>query len=198
LLDQKLNPRQQEIVNQAIKLIAEKGIQNLTIKNLAKKMQFSEPAIYRHFKDKTEVLLAIVGLFEEKKNQSMINENFHKQSFSENLKQMFTRHTELFSKNPTYATVIFSEEIFKNDNRLSEKIKTIVNRNEQRLYMLIETAQNRKEIRADIDTSCFALMIIGALRLLVKKWIWHERSFELEKEVKMLHKTIIKTGGTDT
>ena len=48
--------RQIEIIDASKDLIGRKGIQNLTIKNLAKKMSFSEPALYRHFKDKTEIL----------------------------------------------------------------------------------------------------------------------------------------------
>ena len=45
-----------EIIDASKHLIGEKGVQNLTIKNLAKKMSFSEPALYRHFKDKTQIL----------------------------------------------------------------------------------------------------------------------------------------------
>ena len=52
--------RQVEIIEASKYLIGKKGIQNLTIKNLAKKMSFSEPAIYRHFKDKTEILKALL------------------------------------------------------------------------------------------------------------------------------------------
>ncbi|MCB0409114.1 MAG: helix-turn-helix transcriptional regulator, partial [Flavobacteriales bacterium] len=43
--------RQIEIIVAATKLISEKGIQNLTTKNLAAEMSFSEPALYRHFKN---------------------------------------------------------------------------------------------------------------------------------------------------
>ena len=51
--------RQQEIINVALKLINEKGIQGLTMKNLSKEIGISEPAIYRHFENKIEILLAI-------------------------------------------------------------------------------------------------------------------------------------------
>ena len=40
----------------ALGLIAEKGIQGLTIKNLSKKIGISEPAIYRHFDSKSSIL----------------------------------------------------------------------------------------------------------------------------------------------
>ena len=50
--------RQVEIIEASKDLIGTKGLQNLTIKNLAKKMNFSEPALYRHFKDKTDYIRA--------------------------------------------------------------------------------------------------------------------------------------------
>ena len=52
--------RQIEILDASKELIGAKGIQNLTIKNIANKMSFSEPAIYRHFKDKTEIIKSVL------------------------------------------------------------------------------------------------------------------------------------------
>ncbi|MBT4968054.1 MAG: TetR/AcrR family transcriptional regulator [Bacteroidetes bacterium] len=54
--------RQKEIVEVALELITEKGIQGLTIKNLSKKIGISEPAIYRHFDNKIQILISILEL----------------------------------------------------------------------------------------------------------------------------------------
>ena len=54
-----LSARQEEIIDTAIKLIDAGGIQNLTMKNIARQMGFSEPAIYRHFESKLDLLLAM-------------------------------------------------------------------------------------------------------------------------------------------
>jgi AcrR family transcriptional regulator len=62
--------RQQEIVETALGLINEKGIQGLTIKNLSKKLGITEPAIYRHFVNKIQILIALLNLM--KKNTSEI------------------------------------------------------------------------------------------------------------------------------
>ena len=55
-----MTKRQEEITKEAIKLISEKGIQGLTIKNLSKRIGISEPAIYRHFEGKTDILLKLL------------------------------------------------------------------------------------------------------------------------------------------
>lgn len=46
-------PRQTEIIDKAIQLIDQKGIQGLTIKNLARETGVTEGAIYRHFDNTT-------------------------------------------------------------------------------------------------------------------------------------------------
>ena len=57
--------RQIQIVKSSIELIASKGIQGFTIKNLAKVIGISEPAIYRHFENKIEILITILNNFKE-------------------------------------------------------------------------------------------------------------------------------------
>jgi len=57
--------RQIEIIKAATVLIGNKGIQNLTTKNLAAEMGFSEPALYRHFKNKTDILQSVLMFYRE-------------------------------------------------------------------------------------------------------------------------------------
>ena len=60
-----LTVRQQEIIDAALALIAEQGIQNLTIKNIAAALKITEPAIYRHFDSKHEIQAPIYDPNEE-------------------------------------------------------------------------------------------------------------------------------------
>ena len=60
-----ISDRQQEIINISLELIAERGIQGLTIKNLAKKIGFTESAVYRHFENKIQILVTLLDLLKE-------------------------------------------------------------------------------------------------------------------------------------
>jgi len=42
--------------------------------------------------------------------------------------------------------------------------------------------QKKKDIRNDIEVEILALMIMGSLRLLVKRWDLNNRNFNLSKE----------------
>lgn len=50
--------RKEQIVNATLSLIAEDGLSNATINKIAHNVGISEPAIYRHFKNRKEILLA--------------------------------------------------------------------------------------------------------------------------------------------
>ena len=66
--------RQKEIIDAAISLIAQNGIEGLTTKTLAAAVGISEPALYRHFANKSEIVRAMLSCFdnnlENLKNQS--------------------------------------------------------------------------------------------------------------------------------
>lgn len=177
-----LSERQQQIIEESIKIIDEKGIQGLTIKNLSKAIGISEPGIYRHFESKTEILLSILNNFKEMaKMLSGLMKDFEGTAI-EKINFMFSRMLELFSESPSMVSVIFSEEIFKNEELLKLKITEVLNMHAQTIESIIAKGQEEKNVRNDIELKTLALMIMGSLRLLVKRWDLNNHNFDLRKE----------------
>lgn len=174
--------RQKEIIDVSIKIIAEKGIQQLTIKNISKSMGISEPAIYRHFDGKMDILLAILSHF--KKNSHIISAKIisNKTSSIKQIESIFINHFKQFAANPALTAVIFSEEIFQNDKRLAEQVNLIMQLNQNMIIKIIEKGQQNNEIRSDISKKHLSIIIMGALRLIVAKWRLSKYSFDLEQE----------------
>jgi len=187
-----LSERQEQIIETSIKLIAQKGIQGFTIKNLSKAIGISEPAIYRHFESKTQILLTILDGFTEMANilSGLINNN--KLSAVQKISFMFNKMVERFEETPSLVSVIFSEEIFKNEEVLKKKIIKILNTNEETLEAIIRNGQKVNEIRTDSDEKILALMVMGSLRLLVKRWDLNNNKINLKNEGKKLLTAINK------
>ena len=177
-----LTERQQQIIEESINIIDEKGIQGLTIKNLAKAIGITEPGIYRHFESKTEILLSILSNFKEMAVMLSEMMETYEATALEKISFMFSKMLELFSETPSMVSVIFSEEIFKNEEVLKNKIVEILNLHAQTLENIISKGQSEKNIREDIDEKSLALMAMGSLRLLVKKWDLNNHNFNLSKE----------------
>jgi TetR/AcrR family transcriptional regulator, fatty acid metabolism regulator protein len=177
-----LSERQRQIINASIKIIAEQSIQQLTIKNLSKRIGISEPAIYRHFESKIDILLAILDSFKETKNSIINKIAVDNMPALEKFEAIFTEHLKIFAANPALAAVIFSEEIFQNEKRLSETVFSIMKMNQQTHMDIIESAQKNKEIKDGISSRNLSVMIMGSLRLLVTRWRLSAFAFDLEKE----------------
>jgi AcrR family transcriptional regulator len=174
--------RQQEIIETALGLINEKGIQGLTIKNLSKRLGITEPAIYRHFENKIQILIALLDLL--KKNTSVIFEAELNSDETAVLKvaRLFEKHFKSFAEMPSLASVVFSEEIFRNEEKLISKISEVIEHNNKTLLAILTEGQRNNEIRNDIEAGHLVIFIMGALRLFVKKWQFAKFTFDLQKE----------------
>jgi AcrR family transcriptional regulator len=186
----KYSKRQIEIINIAIELVANSGIQELTIKNISKKIGLVESAIYRHFKSKQDILLGIMDIF--KSSKEAIFSDVHHQSSSPivQLKSLFDNRFSYFSKNPAIASVIFAEDFFRNDQRLSQMIYDIMLEYQKIIGKIIEKGQQIGELRDDLPAEQLAVVLMGTLRVVVTQWRLSEFSFDLIDEGKNIWKTI--------
>ena len=186
----KLTPRQQQIVNASIELIAEKGIQNLTTRNISEKIGISEAAIYRHFKSKLDILLTLLDEFEERFSIVLEKINSCNCNSIEKIGKFFILRCEEFAETPDIAKVIFSEEIFRNEKELSQKIVSIMKKHQSIISQIVKKAQQNGEIRSDLSEKYISFIIMGTLRLIVTRWRLTDFSFDLVKESKEVWKSI--------
>ncbi len=177
-----ISDRQQEIINISLELIAERGIQGLTIKNLAKKIGFTESAVYRHFENKIQILIAILDFFKNKTNSFFTDELSTNDNSMVKIERLFLNHFKTFSRSPSLVAVIFSEEIFRNETVLNEKVAEIMKKNASNLTNIIEQGQEQGDIRTDIQSSDLSIIIMGSLRMFVKQWHMSHYTFDLTEK----------------
>lgn len=60
-----LTKRQKQIIDVALELIAQGGIQNLTVKNIANAIGVTEPAVYRHYQSKADIIKTMICSFDD-------------------------------------------------------------------------------------------------------------------------------------
>ena len=174
--------RQQEIISTALDLINEKGIQGLTIKNLSKRLGITEPAIYRHFENKIQILVALLDLLKKNTSEIFESELNSDEMAVRKIERLFEKHFKSFAEMPSLASVVFSEEIFRNEEKLIGKISEVIEHNNQTLLAILTEGQRNNEIRNDIEAGHLVIFIMGALRLVVKRWQFSGFAFNLEKE----------------
>lgn len=168
---QEFTDRQIEIMEAATARIDTYGIQNLTIKNLAADIGLSEPALYRHFKSKNDILLGLLNYFitgmKNRLNNIPINPDA---TAADELRSIFNSQLQTFTNKPAIVSVIFAESIFHYDEGLSYKVSEIMDLMHQYVNKNIEKGQKGGTYNKLIGASTLTTIILGGMRMTVLKW----------------------------
>jgi AcrR family transcriptional regulator len=165
-----LTPRQTEIVEAAIQLISERSIQGLTIKNLSARLGVTDAALYRHFGGKMEILTAILRMFKRQAENVRLGAEGHADAALDRIGKIYLAHVDAFVQRPPMADVVFSEEIFQNDSTLARTVHDMMQTNFDAMCQLIARGQKQGDIRRDIPAADLAVIVVGALRMMVTQW----------------------------
>jgi AcrR family transcriptional regulator len=178
----KYTQRQQEIIDAAILIIAEGGVQDLTVKNIASRIGISEPALYRHFENKLAILEAIMDHFSTWSRFTMDDIAGSDLSPVEKIRELFRRYTVYFSGSPATSAVLFSEEIFRYESSLTYSMMSIMKHAETTIRTIIEDGVSLGAFRRDVPVDHLILTTLGTLRLLVTRWRMQLYRFNLPEE----------------
>jgi AcrR family transcriptional regulator len=186
-----LSKRQQQIVDAAIRIIADNGIQSLTTKRLAAEIGVTEPALYRHFKNKQEILQTIISYFKITM-MPVLQKLRSSQPEAECIVTFVKEHFQLLESKPYLAKIIFAEPIFQNDAILKNSILTMMTESQTVLHDIIQNAAQNGKIRLDISAVNLTRLIVGSMRLLVTQWSMSGMMFNLNSEGSHLADDIYK------
>ena len=184
--------RQIEIINAATELINKGGIQQLTTKALAEKMEFSEPAIYRHFQNKTDILTSVLNYFGMGLKTKMGELVQSQVKGIDKLKQIIDFQFDHFSKHPAIVMVIFAETSFQYEEKLSSAVHNILKNKKERIVSIMQQGQKDCSIRPDVDPNQLASVFMGSMRFTILQWRLNNYSDDLKKEGTMLWQVIKK------
>lgn len=184
--------RQHEIIETAGRLLMQKGIKGLTTKNLALELKFSESALYRHFKNKEDIIVLLLEYLanniKERFNVIMsaeINNN-------KKLSSIFESQFKYFSENPHFVVAILSEGLFDESEKINKSILTIVNYKMQLLTDIIENGKKELLFDKNIETAQIVHILMGSFRLMMLKWKISKFELELYTEGTKVMNTTLK------
>jgi len=174
--------RQGEIIGAALGLIGDGGIQSLTIKNISHAVGVSEPALYRHFTNKHEIIQSIIEHYDDENKKALKSIVDSEMLPVAQLESFYRRLFTQFSGNPALSITLLFNEMFQNDQKLLHRISEIMNRTQACIIHIIEKGQGKNLIRRDISARSLSTVLIGAVRLTITRWRLANFGFDLEKE----------------
>ncbi len=174
--------RQWEILNAALDIIASRGIQEMTIKNLARAVKVSEPAIYRHFGSKRQILSSILLYYRQFLMEIFAREAPSGSSHADAIGFLYQEIFNGYMERPQLSMIQFSEELFRHDRRLLQEALGIVELMHDRILGMIKAGVRRGKIQKNVPAKHMAWMVMGTMRMLVTRWRMSGYSFDLARE----------------
>ncbi len=175
-----MTERQIELINAAGKLLTKNGVSGLTIKNLAKEMNFSESAVYRHFSSKEDIIIGMLNYFSSEVNILYGKAIDVNNSPIVNLESLFSTQFNYFSDKPYIVNAIFSENLIENNEKINETILNIMKVKQKFLVDIIKKGQEDGVFTSLVSLEDTIHIIMGSLRLIMFKWKMSNFSFDLK------------------
>lgn len=160
--------RQKEILNTTLEIVHEEGYKNLTVRNIASRINITEPAIYRHFDNKKDIVTNLAKkVFEE--GQIRVNPEEYGNPF-ELLRDILLNHFERLERNPHITAILYQSEIFREYPEIKQLFITHSKKNEETLISIVKNGQEKGVFSKDVDPAIFALLFMGSVRVSMLKW----------------------------
>ena len=174
--------RQAEIVGMAISIIGEMGVAGLTTARLARRLDMSEPNLYRHFEDKVAILCAVVDeigrLLKERAGEVAVE----RISPKEKLRRIMANHIAEVEQRSGIPRLIFSEEMHVKFPRLREKLMECIGGYVSIIEEVIAEGRADGTFRPDIRVKEAARTYLGMIQFASLRWSLSGLSFSLRDE----------------
>ena len=186
----KLLHTKESLIIATIEVISEQGLQRLTTREVAKKQGISESTIFKHYKTKNELILAVLEYFSQY-DQAIVESIVLKEyNPIEAVTYFVEAYVTYYENYPEITAITLSYEGLMHEPELSAVVYRIFTKRVNIIKSLIEDAKRQKAIPKDIDPESLADLIIGLERVVVLRWRLENYNFSLKehtlKALKML------------
>lgn len=191
-MDKSFLKRKQSFIITAIQILDELGVTGLTTREIAKREGVTEPALYRQFKSKDEVIVALIEEL-SKYDEYIINTvQENEMGFMEGILYYAKVYAEYYQGYSQIVSVIYAIDYYKNNSEAKKKMETMFERRYNFLKNFIEKAKERNEISFEISSDQLADIISGTIHSITYFWKNTDSSQNLKEKIENALKFILR------
>ncbi len=153
--------RQQQIKSAVLNIIATEGLSRLSTRNLADKVGLSEGAIFRHFKTKRDIMLAIMQDVESELIGELRRIALKNEPAPQRLFDYLCAHVRYLVEKKGVTILLFSEAAHLNDSELKNRLHSILNMQKQLVSKIFQDGIVAGEWDATLQTESLASLYMG-------------------------------------
>lgn len=180
--------RRDRLIITTIEIIDELGVQGLSTREIAKRQDVSEATIFRHYKSKNELLVAVLNYFSQFDEDIYSTTKLKGLSPKESICYLIGATVEYYENYPAITSIMQLFDVLRYEMELSDMIKELLEKRINIISELIKAAQDSGEMKSDVDSKGLAIMISGYFREMCLLWRFEDRKFSLkEKTLSMIN-----------
>jgi len=168
----KLTARQEEILVSALEIVAQEGSRALTMKRVAGAVGVTEAAIYRHFKNKRHLLLALYGYVKELLLSELSPVLAEDLPAPEKLALFVATMLDYLARHRGVNLILLAETIYHQDEELRGAMLGIFSGFRELAGTLIMAGMASGHFGRDIDADGFVTCLAGMMQgVLIKNML---------------------------
>ncbi|MEW6379628.1 MAG: TetR/AcrR family transcriptional regulator [bacterium] len=177
---EKLNTeiRQEQIAQAAMELVVSQGLRNLNVAAVAERVGIVPSAIYRHFRNKDELLEAVLDLIQDRFLAHITAVREETQDSLRRLEALLMRHIQIVQKNQAIPRLIFSDDFSVDRPERKARVYEIITSYLDNVAEIIHQGQQEGQIRQDIDPKTISIMFLGLVQQAGVLWHLSNGRFE--------------------
>ena len=156
--------RRAQIIEQARVLVSERGMEGLTIKNLARAVGVTEGAIYRHFLSKQEILLGLIDYIEARLGERLLESGSNQETPLETLRNVLTTQLSLAERQQGALSVVMAEVLLNGSQQLRQRMMEVVTHYLSMLEEVLRTAVQQGQVSPDTNVRTGAFFFFGVIQ----------------------------------
>lgn len=190
-MDKSLLHRREAIILTSVEVINDFGIQGLSTREVARRQGISEGTIFKHFRTKNELMLAILDHYSQYDTDIVETIKLKKLGPIEGITFLMNAYAEYYQNYPQITAITQAYDVLSCDPGLTGKIKEIFTSRSDNMKALIEEAQKAGEMSGSIDSEMLSQIIWGSCRSICLKWRLNEYGFPLREQIMSTIKMIL-------
>lgn len=154
-------------IESVLRLAATQNPGEITTAAIAKYMNLTQGALFRHFPNKEELWRAVMEWVAERLLARIARSVEGRSSSLEALEAMFMSHADFVVEHPGVPRMMFGELQRAESTPAKRMVQTLIQRYGERLHRLIEQGKANGELAPDLDNEAAATLFIGTIQGLV-------------------------------
>jgi AcrR family transcriptional regulator len=176
--------RYEQIAEAALDIVRSDGIKGLNVAAVAKKVGIVPSAVYRHFKNKSEIVTAVLKLIQTRLNQNYRDVIQRDLEPIEKLNIVLSKHVELIAGNNAIPRIIFSEEVIGGMPEKQQQLYGIIRDVIGNVASIVAEGQEKGSIRKDVPAVTIAVSFLGMIQPAAIIWNLSDGEFDLVQHSK--------------